>query len=168
MVRMRHTLIFPKLDLVMKFSRLILMTLVLATGFTLPLAAQSESDLQELFIGILAQIKVEGKVDGDGDIEFEYQDRSYFLEVNENDTEFYRLVMPNIWPIESELERLKVLKAVNEVNKTKKVAKAYAVNDNVWLTVEMFIDKPDNFIGSLDRQFKVINEAVETFVEAMK
>ncbi|WP_052333966.1 YbjN domain-containing protein [Neolewinella persica] len=152
----------------MKFSRLILMTLVLATGFTLPLAAQSESDLQELFIGILAQIKVEGKVDGDGDIEFEYQDRSYFLEVNENDTEFYRLVMPNIWPIESELERLKVLKAVNEVNKTKKVAKAYAVNDNVWLTVEMFIDKPDNFIGSLDRQFKVINEAVETFVEAMK
>lgn len=152
----------------MKFPRLILIALVLATGFTLPLAAQSESDLQELFIGILAQINVEGGIDGDGDIEFEYKDRSYFLEVNENDTEFYRLVLPNIWPIESELERLKVLKAVNEINKTKKVVKAYAVNDNVWLTVEMFLGKPDNFIGSLERQFKVINEAVDLFVEEMK
>jgi hypothetical protein len=152
----------------MKFSRLILITLVLITGFTLSLAAQSETELQELFLEILDQINVDGEIDGDGDIQFEYKDRSYFLEVNENDTEFYRLVLPNIWPIESALERLKVLKAINEVNKTKKVAKAYATNDNVWITVEMFIDKPDNFIGSLERQFKVINEAVDLFVEEMK
>jgi hypothetical protein len=152
----------------MKFSRLILIVLVLATGFAAPLAAQTETELQELFIGILAQINVEGEIDGDGDIQFEYEDRSYFLEVNENDTEFYRLVLPNIWPIESELERLKVLKAVNEVNKTKKVAKAYTTNDNVWITVEMFVDKPDNFIGSLERQFKVINESVKLFVEKMQ
>jgi hypothetical protein len=152
----------------MKFPRLILIVLVLATGFSLPLAAQTETELQELYTNILDQISVEAEVDGDGDIQFEYKDHSYFLEVNEGDTEFYRLVLPNIWPIESELERLKVFKAVNEVNKTKKVAKAYAVNDNVWITVEMFIDKPDNFIGSLERQFKVISEAVDTFVEAMK
>lgn len=152
----------------MKFSHLILIVLVLATGFSLPLAAQSETELQELYTNVLDQIDVEGEVDGDGDIQFSYDDRSYFLEVNENDTEFYRLVLPNIWPIESELERLKVFKAVNEVNKTKKVAKAYITNDNVWITIELFIDKPDNFIGSFERQFKVINEAVKTFVEAMK
>lgn len=168
MTGVSYSLRIPKQILVMKFSRLILVTLVLATGFTLPMAAQSESDLQELYIGILAQINVEGGIDGDGDIEFEYEDRSYFLEVNEDDTEFYRLVLPNIWPIESELERLKVMKAVNEVNKTKKVAKAYAVNDNVWLTIEMFVDKPDNFIGSFERQFRVINQAVEVFVKAMQ
>jgi hypothetical protein len=152
----------------MKFSRLFLMALVLATGFTLPLAAQSETDLQELFIDVLEMINVEGEIDGDGDVQFEYQDHSYFLEVNENDTEFYRLVLPNIWPIESELERLKVFKAIDEVNKTKKVVKAYTTNDNVWITVEMFMDKPDNFIGSFERQFEVINGAVELFVEKMQ
>lgn len=152
----------------MNFSRLILVMLVLTTGFSLPIAAQSETELQKLYINILDQIKVNGEVDGDGDVQFSYEDRSYFLEVNENDTEFYRLVLPNIWPIESELERLKVFKAVNEVNKTKKVAKAYVTNDDVWITVEMFIDKPDNFIGSLERQFKVINEAVKLFVDEME
>jgi len=152
----------------MKFSRLILIALVLATGFAAPLAAQTETELQELFIGILAQINVEGEIDSDGDIQFEYDDRSYFLEVNENDTEFYRLVLPNIWPIESELERLKVFKAIDEVNKTKKVVKAYTTNDNVWISVEMFMDKPDNFLGSFERQFKVIGQSVDLFVEKMQ
>lgn len=78
------------------------------------------------------------------------------------------MVLPNIWPIESELERLKVLKAVNEVNQTKKVVKAYTVNDNVWLGVEMFISKPDDFLGSLERQFQVLEQEIEVFVDAMK
>lgn len=152
----------------MKFFRLSFLALCLTTGFVAPAAAQTESELQTLYLGVLEQIGITGRVDSDGDVQFEYEDHSYFLEVNEDDPEFFRLVLPNIWPIESELERLKVLKAVNEVNQTKKVVKAYTVNDNVWLGVEMFISKPDDFLGSLERQFQVLEQEIEVFVDAMK
>ncbi len=152
----------------MNFIPKLFLLLFLTIGLSCSLSAQTESDLQTLYLGVLEQISLEGRVDGDGDVQFEYEDKTYFLEVNESDTEFYRLAMPNIWPIESELERLKVLKAVNEVNKTKKVAKAYVVNDNVWIAVEMFIPKPDTFISSLERQINVIQQSVELFVEAME
>lgn len=152
----------------MNIFRPTLLFVVLIMAISLPAVAQTESELQTMYMDVLKQIGIAGRVDGDGDVQFEYADHSYFLEVNEDDPEFFRLVLPNIWPIESELERLKVLKAVNEVNTTKKVAKAYSVNDNVWIAVEMFITKPDDFVGTLERHFSVLEESITVFVDAMK
>jgi hypothetical protein len=148
------------------YSSLLLVAILFSASTSVN--AQSETELQELYQGVLKQIGVASEVDGDGDVTFEYEEHSYFFEVNEDDTEFYRLVIPNIWPIESELERLSVLKAVNSVNMTKKVAKAYVVNDNVWIAVELFVDKPDDFIGQLERHLNVIEQSIELFVDEMQ
>lgn len=140
---------------------------VLLLGLSSALAAQSESELQMMYMGILEKEGLSGKVDSDGDVQFKYEDHTYFFGVSDSDLSFYRVVLPNIWPIESELERLKVLKAVNEVNETKKVVKAYVVNDNVWLTVELFVSDPEDFKKHFMRQIRAIESSTSSFVELM-
>lgn len=50
-----------------------------------------------------------GIIDGDGDVQFIYSDCIYFIEVNEDDNEFFCVVFFNIWFIESVQEGLEVV-----------------------------------------------------------
>ena len=89
------------------------------------------------------------------------------MEVNENDNEFFRVVLFNIWPIESDSEYVEAAVAVNEVNKQMKVAKAYITDDNVWVACELFVGSPENFRPVWQRCMDVIDQGVDTFVEGM-
>ena len=77
-------------------------------------------------------------IDGDGDIHFKYEGINLFFTVEKEDQSFFRLIMPNIYELEG--NRLKVLEAINTVNRDLKVMKAFLVNDRLWLSVEIFID----------------------------
>lgn len=144
--------------------------LLLLACMALPHAAQAqwtEAKLQKLYIDALRGEGMTGKVDADGDVQFTYSDHTYFIEVNEGDTEFFRVVLPNIWPIESIQEHGQVLMACDAVNKSLKTVKAYVANDDVWIAVEMFVSRPDNFQPVFKRCLNVIEAAVDKFVEAM-
>lgn len=145
-------------------------TLLLFACMALPHAAQAqwtEAKLQKLYVDALRGEGMTGKVDDDGDVQFSYNDHTYFIEVNEDDVEFFRVVLPNIWPIESIQEHGQVLSACDAVNKGLKTVKAYVTNDDVWIAVEMFVSRPDNFQPVLKRCLDVIEGAVEKFVEEM-
>ncbi len=129
--------------------------------------AQSRATLQKMYINFLKGEGYETSIDDDGDVNFEADGRTYFIEVNEDDLEFFRLVLPNIWPIESELERIQVMEACNKANFKVKTAKAYATDDNVWIAVEVFLEKPDDFEAIFERSLGVIDYCVDIFVEAM-
>lgn len=62
-------------------------------------AQTSKEELQQQYLEILENRALTGFVDEDGDIQFEYQEKAYFIGVDENDPEFFRVVMFNIWPI---------------------------------------------------------------------
>ena len=130
----------------------------------------SESRLQNMYISFLEDLGgyESVRVDSDGDVQFEYNDRNYFIEVNENDNEFFRVVLFNLWPIESTSEHAQALDAVNAVNKEMKVVKAYVTDsDNVWIASEIFVGYPDNFKAIFSRMMNVMDDAVDTFVEKM-
>lgn len=127
----------------------------------------SESDLQELYMKFLEKEGIEGWIDSDGDVQFEYNDRSYFIEVNEDDNEFFRVVLFNIWPIESQTEAIQVALACDAVNREMKVAKAYTTNDNVWIACELFVGNPSNFKPVFLRCLSSIESGVDTFVGEM-
>ena len=143
--------------------------LFLLVGSTTIAHAQewSEQRIQEMYLEFLQENGMEGTVDSDGDVQFSYNDHTYFVEVNENDPEFFRVVLFNIWPIESVEEALQVNNACNEVNRAMKCTKAYVTNDNVWLAVELFVGSPDAFKPVFMRSLRVIEDGVETFVENM-
>ena len=148
----------------------IFFTLTLLMSFSAAAQDWSESELQEMYMSYLNDLSgyENIRIDSDGDIQFKKNDRNYFIEVNEGDNEFFRVVMFNIWPIESTSEHVQALDAVNEVNKELKVVKAYVTNDdNIWIASELFVGRPDNFKPIFERMIKVMDDAVDTFVETM-
>ncbi len=84
------------------------------------------------------------------------------------DPEFFRLVMPNIWPIESEMERLQVLKAMDIANARIKVAKIYMVEDNIWVGVENLQRQIGDFEAYFDRSIELIQQCILYFQEEMQ
>ena len=152
------------------FNFIALATFLLVMGLSTDTFAQkySESDLQRTFQRFLTDEGIESTVDSDGDIQFEYEDRNYFIEVNENDNEFFRLVLFNIWEIESRAEHEEVQDACDAVNREAKVAKAYTTNENVWIATEMFIERPDHYEGVFYRCLQSIDNSVGIFVREMR
>lgn len=145
-----------------------IMTLLLFFAVTPDAQAQwSETKLQKMYMDFLEGEDLKSSVDNDGDVQFEYEERTYFIEVNEDDNEFFRVVLPNIWPIESVQEGLEVVQACDEVNRSMKCTKAYTTNDDVWIAVELFVARPDAFKGVFERCIQAIEQGVETFVEEM-
>lgn len=140
---------------------------VLGTTTVLTAFGQSREELQQKYIAFLSKKDIYSKIDSDGDIQFEYSDISFYIEVNEVDTAFFRVVCANIWSIESEEERLQVLKAVDLVNRESKVAKMYTNNDNVWVGVETFCASTDDYEEYFERSLQVIIQSIGVFVDEM-
>jgi hypothetical protein len=146
----------------------LVLAIVVFIGATTSTLAQSEATLQRMYIKFLKEKGYETSIDDDGDVNFVYDDRTYFIEVNEDDLEFFRLVLPNIWPIESELEEIEVFEACNKANYKVKTAKAYATDDDVWIATEVFLRQPEDFEAIFERSLEVIDYCVDVFVEAME
>lgn len=116
-------------------------------------------------------LKDEGYVpryDNDGDIVFKVEGLSYILFASEEDPEYFRLVLPFFWKIESPEERQRVLAAACRVNAEIKVVKVYPVEDNVWASVELLFDPADGFKPVFNRALRVLRHGVEHFTELMR
>ncbi len=77
-------------------------------------------------------------IDGDGDIHFKFEGVNLYFTVDQNDQRYFRLIMPGIYKLENNRE--KVLEAINATCRDMKVLKAYLVGEFLWLSVELFID----------------------------
>lgn len=120
---------------------------------------------------ILEHIKSEGyvpSIDDDGDILFKCEGRSYYVILDENDEQFYRLVFPNFWTIESDEERERVIRAAVQASAKTKVAKIFPVKDDTWASIELFLSGPEEFSGVFARSLSALQSAVRTFRESIQ
>lgn len=153
---------------------LLLAGLSLLTVGTVGIPEPAEADdavAAKVYTEFLASRGIESTVDPDGDVQFQItrgdRKKTLVLFVNSDDPGFFRVALPNIWPIESTEERARALKAVNDVTRDMKVAKAYVVNDNVWVSVELFVPGPASWQAAFDRVLTVIDQATMSFVKHM-
>ncbi|MEM7700158.1 MAG: hypothetical protein AAF236_17320 [Verrucomicrobiota bacterium] len=149
-------------------SLLLLAIAVGAITVTQTSHAQSEEDLQRLYIDYLRAEGYRPEIDSDGDVRFKREGKTYFIEVAEDDLEFFHLVLANIWPIESEAERVEVKNAADHSNALSKVSKVHTVNDNVWVSIEIFVASPEDFMGIFRRSLSALDNGVDNFVEKMR
>jgi hypothetical protein len=98
---------------------------------------------------------------------FKYEGKSYGIELDEQDEQFFRIVFPNFWPIDGEEERWRVLLAADYTNAKLKVAKVFTVEDNVFATIEMFLADPAHFKPVFARTLGALKNAAETFAKKM-
>jgi hypothetical protein len=150
--------------------------LTLAALLTLPLCLMAQKGasnkdkaaLQKMYIDFLKEEGYQPSVDDDGDVVFKSEGKTLFINVLEDDPAYFRLVLANIWPIESENERGQVYIATDFSNAKAKVTKSYVVRDNVWVGIELFLPKPEDFKGVFKRSMSALNNGVAQFVSKMR
>lgn len=130
--------------------------------------AITQASLQKMYIDFLTAEGYKPTIDADGDIVFSKGAMTYFIAVRQDDPEYFSIVMPNFWEIESQQEYLQVLVAADSANAKSKVAKVYTLKNNTWAAVEIFVSKPEDFKVIFPRSLKAINEAIENFVAKMR
>ena len=131
--------------------------------------SQTAEAIQKMFVSYL---ETEGYdevfIDADGDVQFEVDGYNYYVEVNEGDPEFARVVLFGFWSIDSMAEHMKALQACHDITKDYKVIKAYITDgDNVYIASEMFVSRPEDFRKHLPRSLSIISDAKDDFIEAM-
>ena len=128
----------------------------------------SQATLQKMYVDYLVEEGYKPAIDADGDIVFKSESMTYFIAVRQDDPEYFSIMLPNFWEIESQQEHLQVLIAADSANATSKVAKIYTLKNNTWAAVEIFVGKPEDFKVIFPRSLKAIKEVVENFVVKMR
>jgi hypothetical protein len=109
------------------------------------------------------------EVDEDGDIKFKYEGKTYYIIVDEDDPEFFQIVYPYFWEMESSAELQKAKSVISSVNRTTKVAKIYLTRDedDASISGEVFLKKPEDFKEIFSRLLSAMNLIREEFREEM-
>ena len=92
--------------------------------------------------------------DEDGDLRFHYEGVGLFCCKDDNDDRFLRIIMPNIYDVDGDRE--KVLEAINTICRDIKAIKAFLLNDKLWLSLEMFIDTTPDIDDFIERCLDIL------------
>lgn len=106
--------------------------------------------------------------DGDGDLVFMREGRTYVLLAHEEDRQFVSILFPNFWPIENERERSAAYVAACEATANTKGAKVYPVRDNMFASREMLVSEPEQLDLVFERGMSMLQAVVRNFVEEMQ
>ncbi|GAA5511369.1 hypothetical protein Dcar01_00076 [Deinococcus carri] len=104
---------------------------------------------------------------GELGLRFQYEGGTYYLPPSGADTEFFHLLFPNFWELESDEEFGRALVACDAVNREAKLVKLHTAEGDVWAGVEALHDSPEAFITHLPRYLSYVQEAVRVFRDAM-
>lgn len=125
-------------------------------------------DLQAMYTEHLREMGLDAAVDADGDVVFRFEGFTYLMRVDELDPWCFRLVLANIWTVEGEHDRPRVLAAMDRTNALSKVVKAYLVEDRVWLSAESLLPNPEDHRAVMGRSMEALSLALGVFVRAMR
>ncbi|NMV37307.1 YbjN domain-containing protein [Ralstonia insidiosa] len=127
--------------------------------------------MQNHVLHLLDHLRAEGypaELDDDGDIRFKREGMTYVLCFDEDDPAFAKLILANIWSLDSELERQQALAAIDQVNRRMKLVKAHTQAGSVWFTVELLLDDQIAWQRHLSRSVQAAMRAVMMFADAMQ
>lgn len=108
------------------------------------------------------------EVDPDGDISFKHEGLTFVVLLTEDDPEYYQVLLPNFWPLESEAERQVALHACDEINRAVKLVKLYTVEGNLFAGVESAYDTSEAFLAHLPQAVAYLQDAARMFRDAMQ
>lgn len=126
------------------------------------------TNIQQMYIDFLRNDGYKPEVDKDGDIVFRRNGKSYIIMIDPRDPQFFRLALPNVWEIENSNERATAYLAANESNHKSKVSKVVVTASNVWVNIEIFVARPEDFKGIFERALDALDNGLNNFVAEMR
>jgi hypothetical protein len=131
-------------------------------------AQMSKENLQQMYLTHLRGEGYSPEIDSDGDIKFKAEGRTLYIIVYDDDLEYFNIVYPYFWEIESETEREKVAESASYVTRTTKLVRVYMEDDNdTSIDASIFIEKPEDFKIHFERMVDVILIARRKFIDQM-
>ena len=99
---------------------------------------------------------------------FKCEGKSFLFIYDDDDDQYFRLMMPCIFDMTEE-NRDVVLHAMNEVNSSVKVIKAYTMLENeVWLGFEILVDSTPVVGDLVPRALAMLNGGARRFFEVLQ
>ncbi len=99
---------------------------------------------------------------------FKCEGKNYLLIYDDDDQQYFRLMMPCIFETTEENRDL-VLHAMNEVNSSVKVIKAYIMCENeVWLGFEVLVDSTPVVGDFIPRAISMLNGGARKFFQTLQ
>jgi hypothetical protein len=127
----------------------------------------TEQERAEMYREFLADEGYVPRLDEDGDVVFRCEGMTFVITIDE-DEQFFRMVCPNFWSIDSEEELDRVAHAACEVTARIKVAKVYPVEGDTWASVEMYCTPPEAVLPVLLRAIGTLRTVIGDFQRAMR
>jgi hypothetical protein len=146
----------------------VMLTLTVQAQDTQKQASVSKADLQRLYTAYLKDEGYNAELDPEGDVKFKREGRTYFIPVSEDDPEYFRIILPRILDVESEEQRAKILAAANDTNGKTKVAKVIMGPKSVYLTLELFVARPEDFKPIFHRAMSAVDFGRSTFIAKLR
>jgi hypothetical protein len=133
-------------------------------------AQSSKGALQQMYLSYLREEGYQPDIDSDGDIRFKAEGRTLYIYVYENDPNFFRMIYPYFWSIESEEEMRKVAEIASYITRTTKVVRVYMERDNkdTSIDVAILVEKPEDFKKHFSRLLSIIFQARQEFIDMMR
>ncbi len=105
----------------------------------------------------------------DTSLKLKYEGRLFWVDIDDDDETFYRIVCANYWNIESPEELSWALLAANVSSRSYKFAKTYVnkANDNVWTAIDYFTKDLEAFLPSLPRMISIVKDSSDEFRKSM-
>jgi len=150
-----------------------IIAIVMISIYALPNAMAADQGatkqyLQKTYMDYLNSEGYQAKIDSDGDVRFKSEGRTFFIAIDEDDPLFLRIVLPNIWPIENNEEKLQVLIAADYTNRKIKAAKVFIAQGNTWAAIESFVADPENISAIFKRSLSALNGSAMQFAQKMR
>ena len=131
--------------------------------------AQKGKKGAERYLEFLAEEGFRPKIDAYGGVEFKCEGGNYFIDIDEKDEVFFRLVYPGFWPIKSDEELSQVKEVALAVTAEYKVVKIHPVGDtNTSASIELFCSPPETFQKVFNRSLRALRSGVQKFIATMQ
>jgi hypothetical protein len=100
-------------------------------------------------------------------VAFNYQGGTYLLPAEDQDPTYFRLILPNFWPIASEQERTRANAAACDVTASLKGVKVFPLGNAISATVEIFLPHQDAWTEVFARALHVLQLGAHSFCATM-
>ena len=153
------------------FLVLLCLFIVSAVSF----ADMSKEELQQMYLSYLRSQSISATVDSDGDIEFRFEGvhfnaLTFWIIVNEEDQQFFQIVILNCYSLDTENEKLLAPVAAAIATRRADVVKIYlnSSGTNVHASAEAYVAKPADFRAIFHKLMRELDEVMYIFLNEMR
>jgi hypothetical protein len=119
-------------------------------------AQMSKSELQQMYVSYLRDEGYQPSIDSDGDIAFKAEGRTFYIIVYDDDLEYFYILFPNFWEMESEAERRQFTEAASYVNRTTKLVTVFMTSHNdTSISASILVSKPEGFKNRFQKNGRI-------------